>query len=96
MMDDILSQLSVEADECIIIGMDEIADLLIKSRDTIAALRAEVEALKAEKRAAWEAGRNAAADVVQIMTPSYKGYDSGRDALNDAQEEIRALTPPEV
>jgi hypothetical protein len=46
-------------------------------------------------RAMWEAGRDAAADCVQEMAPSYKEYDSGRDALNDAVDAIRNLTPPE-
>jgi uncharacterized coiled-coil DUF342 family protein len=43
----------------------------------------------------WEAGRDAAANYVQEMAPSYKEYDSGRDALNDAVDAIRNLTPPE-
>ena len=41
--------------------------LIPEAADTIEALRAEVEALKAGRRAAWEAGRDAAADAAEAV-----------------------------
>ena len=67
--------------------------LIPEAADTIAALRAEVEALRAEKRAAWEAGRDAA---VKTIEPADNAYPDVRRTLRFAQGSIRALTPPEV
>jgi hypothetical protein len=58
-------------------------------------MRKLAEAQGADFLRGWETGRDAAANYVQEMAPSYKEYDSGRDALNDAVDAIRSLTPPE-
>jgi hypothetical protein len=70
-------------------GVGEKLRVRVREADAALAMPATVD------RASWEAGRDAAADYVQEMAPSYKEYDSGRDALNDAVDAIRNLTPPE-
>ena len=67
--------------------------LIPEAADSIAVLRAEVEALRAEKRAAWEACRDAA---VKTIEPADNAHPDVRRTLRFAQGSIRALTPPEV
>ena len=74
--------------------------LIPEAADTIAALRAEVEALKADKRAAWEAGRDAAAIQIVELWSIPSAVPRRQDILFTRCDllaaYIRTLTPPEV
>jgi hypothetical protein len=71
--------------------------LIPEAADTIEALRAEVDALRAGQRAAWEAGRDAALEAIPTGwtgQPHCSNMDYGPNVAAKASAAIRALTPP--
>jgi uncharacterized small protein (DUF1192 family) len=56
-------------------------------------LLAEIALLKAETQTAWEAGRDAAADIVSAAILATQEFSQRFSILTQAEESIRAIKP---